>query len=158
MLGYHDTIVENLKAGTNLLLIGPPGTGKDHLLCGLASELIPRGLRVRWANGADLFAQFRDLIDLAKPEGPLLDAHAEADVLMLSDPMPPVGVVTAHQRELLFRIIDRRYRSRRPIWATLNAKDGSEVAERLSPNIADRLADGAVVIPCNWPSHRRPMK
>ena len=45
------------------MLYGPCGTGKDHLLIGLAKEAIIRfGTPIRWANAQEVFQSFRDAI------------------------------------------------------------------------------------------------
>jgi DNA replication protein DnaC len=70
--------------------------------------------------------------------------------------LPPLGSVNSgFQLSMLFRIIDRRYRDLKATVMTLNVATRAEAETRLSPNIVDRLAHGAMAIHCNWPSYRR---
>jgi DNA replication protein DnaC len=77
------------------------------------------------------------------------------NVLAISDPTPPLGELSDYQRSMLFRVVDRRYRDLRPTWVTINAADSAEAERKIAPNIIDRLAHGALVLRCNWPSYRR---
>lgn len=137
----------------NVLLFGPKGTGKDHLLTALVRWGGDLGLGVQWVNGLDLFAQFRDFEKAQE-----FDQRSQlvaADVLAISDPLPPSGDLTTWQQENLARLLDSRYRRALPTWATLNVASGAEAEQRLGPLITDRLRDGAVALACCWESFRR---
>ena len=151
---YADGLRANIKGGTNILLHGPPGTGKDHLLVAMVHEALALGIGVEWVDGADLYGAMRDRMGSDEAEQEFLRRYTSPDVLAISDPLPPMGAVTDFQRILLFRIIDRRYRDMRPTWMTLNVADREEAEKRLSPNICDRLGEGALRLTCNWPSYR----
>jgi DNA replication protein DnaC len=49
--------LEWIRARENLLLVGPAGTGKSHLLVGTGLRAVERGLRVRYVTAADLVEQ-----------------------------------------------------------------------------------------------------
>ena len=46
--------LEWVRARENLLLVGPAGTGKSHVLIGVGMRAVEHGLRVRYATAADL--------------------------------------------------------------------------------------------------------
>lgn len=153
---YVDSLKERIADGCGLFLFGPAGCGKDHLLTAVMLEAVGRGYGVAWFNGQDLYGQFRDAItnEASVSERQTVDRLTEPAVLALSDPIPPSGDVTPFQRSMLFRVIDRRYRDRRPTWITANVADRTEADSRFSVQLVDRLTDESLCLPCNWPSHR----
>jgi DNA replication protein DnaC len=155
--GYAGKATENKADGRGVVVFGPKGSGKDHLLSALAREFIARYVFVTWRNGADLFGDLRDAIDSHGSEREFVGAIVSADVLYLSDPLPPSGKLTEFQSSMLFRILDGRYRFKRPTWASVNAVDKNDLEDRLGAQNADRLRDGALTLFCGWPSHRKPV-
>lgn len=153
----------NLASGSGLLLYGPVGTGKDHLMVAAAREAIVAGASVAWFNGVDFYAALRDAISNDRPESDIVRELVAPQVLCLSDPLPPIvpgnanskGSLTDYQAAVMFRVIDRRYRDRKSTWATFNVTGGVELLERLGAPLVDRLRDGAVSVPCEWPSFRK---
>jgi DNA replication protein DnaC len=147
---------DNVRAGRGIILYGPSGSGKDHLLIGVAKKAIGGGFNVSAVTGPTLASELRGLIDSGEPEGRFFERYTGPDVLLLSDPVPPGGTLTAFQAEGLYRIVDARYRAKRAIWSTINVSSGAEADQRVGSAIVDRLRDGALCLPCNWPSYRRP--
>lgn len=153
---YAENIEQRAKDGAGLFLIGPPGTGKDHLMIAVLKAASVADLKVLWTDGMELFAGARDNIDANRTEAAWLSRYTAPDVLAISDPVPPLGEVKeGFQLATLFSIIDRRYRDMRPTLMTLNVASREEAEKRMSVNIVDRLAHGALVLRCNWPSFRR---
>lgn len=151
---FQSELKLNLTEGRGLLLFGPPGTGKDHLMFALLIRAFDMGATVKWLNGMDFFAEMRDRISDERSEVDMAKALAEPAVLAISDPMPPRGAVSDFQASLLFRIIDRRYRDSKCVWVTMNVKDSEECAERMGASNMDRLRDNSLKLFCNWPSYR----
>lgn len=168
----QDTVLKSLKryyndfpahhaAGNGIILFGPSGTGKDHLLVALAKAIVLRhGISARWQNGPELYRQFRDRIDEDwKTEVALIRDYARPTLLIISDPQPPSGnAVTDYQATLLSSIVDRRYRDCKPTWVSMNVKNGEEAEERLGAGVVDRLRHGATSEFCNWASYREGLK
>jgi len=193
---YADNLLHKLEVGTNIILHGPSGTGKDHMLIGLAKKIllqageskrirgfchkiISTGIKtvehfeiyrndpvvperiffsvhVHWENGMDLYGDMRDIIDNRyQTEDRFIAGMTLPDILILSDPLPPRGSITDFQSQVLFRILDTRYRQCKPTWVTLNVRGAAEGDERLGPQLVDRLRDGALSIHCDWPSYRK---
>lgn len=146
-----------LEAGQNVLLWGPVGTGKDHLLAAiLRAAYAPSRGSILWTSGADLWGRLRDAIDGEAGEATQLRRLTGPAVLAISDPVPPGTRLTEFQAAWLYRIIDGRYRMARSTWVTLNVLDRADAEGRLTPQVWDRLRDGAIVCNCDWPSYRAP--
>ncbi len=145
--------------GKSLVLFGPKGTGKDHLMVAtIKSILIGYGRNpgdIVYRDGLRLFAEFRHAIKSgATDEDAIVEKYIHPHLLALSDPIPPAGSLSEYEQRMLLRIVDGRYRDCLPMAATLNVKDRNELEQRMGPQAADRLCDGAVLVPCNWASYR----
>jgi DNA replication protein DnaC len=145
--------LENLP---NVILFGPRGTGKDHLMVAAIRTAFGGPLSsVYWTTGMDLFGDIRDRMESAETERSFVERLGSTGLLAISDPIPISGGFTEHQANMLYRIIDRRYSCNRPTWVTINVSSGAEFDQKLGAATADRIRDGALVIECNWRSHRK---
>lgn len=153
-------IREVVAAGTNLLIVGTMGTGKDHLISALIRAAMFSGMSVRRTDGVSLAGHCRDGIDERRREVDQLAAWVSPDLLVISD--PDGERESKFYLDWLFRIVDGRYRAAKPTWVTCNAKaaNGDVDSIDLSPLIGartwDRLRHGATMVYCEWPSYRRP--
>lgn len=154
---YVRNLRENVDSGAGIVLLGRPGTGKDHLIVAVLRTAARKGYAVHWVDGAEFFAASRDNIDTNQTEDSWAKRFTMPDILAISDPIPPAGDVReGWQISTLFRVIDRRYRDMKPTFITINVKDAAEASQRMSGNIVDRLSHGALVLKCNWQSYRKP--
>ena len=90
----------------NVLAFGSPGTGKTHLLCGIAQELVRQGRRI-WFSPCALLVQ--KLLG-AKREFQLaqvLKTLQQFDAVLIDD----IGYVQHHREEMevLFTVLAERY-------------------------------------------------
>jgi DNA replication protein DnaC len=152
--GYARHMRQEIAAGTNIVLTGLPGTGKDHLLAALMRQAVCVGRSVKWTSGALLFARLRDDIDKGASESATAREYTSPDVLCISDPVWDGQPLTKQQRMKLGEIVDVRYNHRRAIWVSINASSRTEAEEALGVALVDRLRDGAVSKACDWASHR----
>lgn len=153
---YALKLTENVAAGNSIVLFGPPGTGKDHMLAALMRlAILGHGMTVDWCNGMDLYGDFRDSMDSKETrESSLIKNLVSPQILAISDPIPPWGDLTQFQAATLFRIIDGRYRQKRPTWITINIERGAEAAQRMGAAVLDRFREHSLQIHCNWKSYR----
>ncbi len=153
--GYAEELTKNISQCVNVLLYGPSGTGKDHLLTSLCHVAIfIERKRVHWTRGSKFFYESRDAMTWDREPAFIL-SHTAADVLYFSDPVPPVGALTPHQASMLYEIIDERYRMKRPTWCSLNVSNIKEAEDSIGVATMDRLQEGALTAKCQWPSYRR---
>jgi DNA replication protein DnaC len=101
--------LEWIRARENLLLVGPAGTGKSHLLVGSGLWAVEHGLRVRYASAADLIEQlYRGLAD--NTVGRSIAALLRNDVILIDEvgfaPLDETGT------QLLFRLVAGAYERR----------------------------------------------
>lgn len=153
---YAQDMPAEVERGAGIILYGPSGSGKDHLLSAMARvAILHHGLTVRWENGADLFGEARDRISDDRPEAEWITKFATPDILYISDPLPPSGGLTTFQTSLLQRILDRRLRWLKPTWVSMNVASSAQADKEMGAALVDRLKPGAVVAYCKWPSHRK---
>ena len=144
-----------LDQGANLLVFGPPGVGKTHLIASVGHALIERGKRVYFTRTTDLVQRLqaakRDLrlpAEIAK-----LDRF---DLLLLDD----FSYVRRDQTEttVLFELIAERY-ERRSIALTANQpfSEWNQVFPEPAMTVAaiDRLVHHATILELNVESYRR---
>jgi DNA replication protein DnaC len=144
-----------LSKGANLLLFGPPGSGKSHIATALGRTLVENGYRV-------LFTRTTDMVQRLQAERQSLQLAAAIarldrfDLLVLDD----ISYVSKDQAEtsVLFELIAARY-ERRSLLITANQPfgDWGKVFPDPAMTVAaiDRLVHHATIFEMNVESYRR---
>jgi len=138
----------------DVLLVGPPGVGKSHLVQAIGREVLKAGFLVLYRSIFDLV---RELLsqETQLGESRLLKKYLKPDLLIIDD----MGLKILPQKsgEILLELIMRRYENRstmmtsnRPIeeWGKLLGDVPAASA------ILDRLLHHAEIIPINGRSYR----
>lgn len=144
-----------LENGANLLLFGPPGSGKSHLASAIGLALVEKGWRVLFTRTTDLVQK----LQAARRDLGLESALAKLDkfhLLILDD----LAYVAKDQAEtsVLFELISVRY-ERRSMLVTANQPFGEW--GKIFPDPAmtlaavDRLVHHATIFEMNVESYRR---
>jgi DNA replication protein DnaC len=144
-----------LDRGANLVLFGPPGTGKSHLAAALGFALVENGWRVLFARTTDLVQR----LQIARRDLALEAAIAKLDkyhLLILDD----LAYLTKDQAEtsVLFELIGARY-ERRSLLVTANQPFGQWGKifpdQAMTLAVVDRLVHHATIFEMNVESYRR---
>jgi DNA replication protein DnaC len=144
-----------LDKGANLILFGPPGTGKSHLAAALGFTLIKNGWRVLFTRTTDLVQR----LQVARRDLALEAAIAKLDkyhLLILDD----LAYLTKDQAEtsVLFELIGARY-ERRSLLVTANQPFGQWGKifpdQAMTLAVVDRLVHHATIFEMNVESYRR---
>ena len=103
------TSLEWVRAQHNLAIIGPPGTGKSHVLIALGHAAIAAGHKVRYFTAADLIdTLYRGLAN--NTVGKVIDTLLRSDLVILDEigfaPLDDTGT------QLLFRLVAAGYERR----------------------------------------------
>jgi DNA replication protein DnaC len=107
-LDYLATL-EWVTAAENLCLVGPPGTGKSHVLVSLGISAVHAGHKVRYYNAADLVdTLYRGLAD--NSVGKVIDSLLRNDLILVDEiGFAPLDDTAA---QLLFRLVSAAYERR----------------------------------------------
>nr|UVX48264.1 MAG: AFG1-like ATPase [Bacteriophage sp.] len=126
---YVDNFTEMKKRGKGLLLYGPVGTGKTHAAACIANELINQGRPCLVTNFARITNTLQGMFDGKQR---YLDDFNRLDLLVIDDLAAERD--TSYMNEMIFNIIDSRYRSGKPLIVTSNLTQ----AELTAPTSVDK--------------------
>lgn len=112
---YVDNFPEMKKRGKGLLLYGPVGTGKTHAAACIANELISQGRPCLVTNFARITNTLQGMFEGKQR---YLDDFNRLDLLVIDDLAAERD--TSYMHEMIFNIVDSRYRSGKPLIVTSN--------------------------------------
>lgn len=148
------TSLEWIEAAENVVLVGPPGTGKSHILIALGHAAVHTERRVRYLTAAELVERlFAGLAD--NTVGKNIDALLRNHYIVIDElgfaPLDPVG------SQLLFRFIAAAYERRAIGLASHHPFEnwGRFLPEQTTASaLLDRLLHHAIVVTTDGESFR----
>ncbi len=120
-----------------ILLSGPTGIGKTHLVRCMANELIQRGCVIKIATAYRMNQDFREFSKTQKED--LLNRYTTPQVLFIDD----LGTEPAYKNvtlENFYLILNERKMRKLPTVITTNL-DLADILERYDERISSRIAD-----------------
>lgn len=138
----------------SLIFWGVPGNGKSHLAAAIANDLDSKGKIVVFISMPDLLEKIRGTFNKnsSESEEQIMKALHACDLLIIDD----IGAekVTEWVEEIIFRIVDGRYRKKKPILATSNLQP-KLLAGKIGERSYDRLTEMSQTIENKATSYRR---
>ncbi|SFC52830.1 ATP-binding protein [Bacillus sp. UNCCL81] len=137
-----------------LLIWGAYGNGKSHLAAAVTNVLNNKGYIVVFQSVPELLERIKSTFnnDNKETKQQIMKALLECDLLVLDD----IGAekLTDWVQEVMFNIIDGRYRKKLPIFYTSNLKP-VELSIQIGPRSYDRLVETSLTIENKATSFRR---
>jgi len=137
-----------------ILIWGTYGNGKSHLAAAVTNTLTAKGYSVVFQSVPELLRRIKSTFnkDNKESEHQIMKALLECDLLVLDD----IGAekLTDWVQEIMFNIIDGRYRKGLPIFYTSNLKP-TELSNQIGPRSYDRLVETSLTIENKATSFRR---
>lgn len=141
-------------AGTCMIFSGNAGTGKTHLACAIANELMGQGVSAAFTTVSDAMRAIKRTYDAgsAMTEVQAIQAFVDPQLLILDEVGANRG--TDYELQLMFDIINKRYENCRPTIILTNL-DPAALRECLGERVVDRLREGGgKLVAFTWESFR----
>lgn len=153
---YTEKWLDRLAKGGGLIFCGKPGTGKNHLACAIANEIIEQHqAKVLLSTALRIVRDVKTSWnrDSTKTEDELIKFYASQDLLIIDE----IGVQFGSEAEkiILFEIINTRYENRLPTILISNLSV-NELSDYIGERVLDRMMEGqGAIVAFDWESYRK---
>jgi len=150
---FAETFKESArKTGGGLLVVGKPGTGKNHLSGAICTKLMNDGIPCLHTTALKLVRRIKESWGGDEREQEAINSFSRPDLLIIDE----VGVQFGTPTEQLFltEIINDRYESMKPT-ILLSNLSVAQLGEVLGARVIDRFYDHGTVLVFDWESYRR---
>ena len=154
--GYINQFDVALQSGRCVMMIGSSGTGKTHLAVGILRHVTDAGATGLYTTAVDMVGTIRATYGKGaqETEQKVIERLCSVDLLVIDE----VGRQndTPHEKEQVWRVLDKRYANRKPCVVVTNLGIDA-FTTFMSKAMVDRLREGGgVVAMFDWPSQRSP--
>lgn len=149
---YVENFKNFKKDGRGLLLYGNVGSGKTYVAACIANALVDKGTPVMMTNFARIANKLQESFEGRQA---YLDSLNKFDLLVIDD--LAAERKTEYMQEIVFNVVDARYRSGLPMIITTNLgitaiRNSTETAEQ---RVFDRILEKCLPLEVKGKSHRR---
>jgi DNA replication protein DnaC len=150
---FAKSVIDAEPRGASLVLCGSPGTGKTHLACAIASEVIGAFKSALFMTVLGAVRHIKDTYrkDSVRSESEAIDDLVAPGLLILDEVGVQVG--SEHEKMLVFEIINERYQACRSTILISNL-NREELTAYLGDRIMDRFNEAGAVVAFDWASYR----
>lgn len=143
---------KTFSLGRSLVILGRPGTGKTHLACAYANEILKHGHTALFTSVAKIIRKVRSSWGKGN-EDEVLCVYTDVDLLIVDEVGVQAG--TENEKQIIFNVLNERYNYVKPTVLISNLRQ-SEVKAYLGERVWDRLKEGGGnVLILNGESQRR---
>ncbi|MGR5262921.1 ATP-binding protein [Photobacterium damselae] len=147
-----DNFVNRRTCG-GFIFAGTSGTGKNHLACAIANEMLQLRRSVVVITVAELMLKIRDSYrkESDVSETDIIRFLSQVDLLVIDE----LGVQhnSNNERVMINRIIDKRYTLEKPTGVITNLQS-AELTNTLGRAAVDRIMEDGKWVTFNWTSYR----
>ncbi|OWK42173.1 DNA replication protein DnaC [Fimbriiglobus ruber] len=152
---YAAEFLDRLRRGSSLILCGNAGTGKTHLACGIAQDVISKHEKSAiYSTVGRAFRKVKDTYrrDSRVSEEDAISFFAVPDLLVIDEIGVQYGSET--EKNILFEIVNERYEALKPTILISNLAI-APLTEYAGERVIDRMKEnGGKLIVFDWKSHR----
>lgn len=155
MMRYSDRFGVVLDHGTSFFFIGGPGTGKTHIACSVAMSIVNNGYTAKYTTLLDIISKVKTCwvkgSDLSEDD--IISEYTKPDLLIIDE--VGLGNLGQKDKEMAFRVINRRYEGERPL-ITISNYDLNQANKALGvPTVSRMTSGGGKVLVFNWGDYRQ---
>lgn len=155
---YAKMFSNRLRDGNNIIFSGNPGTGKTLLSLILYQDLVKRNFKCAYEPSLDFLRTLQEKkfagVGIFNNAMRFYQSLAFLIIDEVTEGSNKNGYLTSWEQELLFKILDSRYRQK---FCTLIISNRStkEIWDRLSERLLDRFSEKGIQLIFNWQSYRK---